>query len=249
MSYNACFDLIKHASIVTVLTGAGVSTLSGIPDFKGKNGVFHSNWQGFPVQHLLDITFFKQQPEVFYRYAAECLYPMLEKAPSIAHQTLAALQKKRVVDTIYTQNIDCLHGKAGAEDVVELHGSMRGHLCTHCGKSFALPLVLDKISGGMAPRCDECTALIKPDVVFYGETLNEKRLSRAFHDFAKSAVIIVMGSSLTVPPVSTLPMQTRIGGGKIIIVNEQETVYDQHAAWRFPDIEEFCQMLSRYMDA
>jgi NAD-dependent deacetylase len=169
-----CFELLKHAPDFTVLTGAGVSTLSGISDFRGKDGFYTKGdlLYGVKREDLFDLDFFKAHPEIFYRYAADFLYPMLQKTPSIAHTTLAALQQKKLCGTIFTQNIDTLHSKAGAPDVVELHGTMGGHYCTGCGTEYALSEVLPAGEKGEVPLCKSCSGVIKPKVVFFKETLS-----------------------------------------------------------------------------
>ncbi|MBR2364434.1 MAG: hypothetical protein IKA79_04475, partial [Lentisphaeria bacterium] len=133
-SYIKCFEEIAKADTVTVLTGAGVSTLSGIADFRGENG-FYSNGDsmyGVKKEKIFDIDFFHQRPEVFFHYAKEYLYPMLDKSPSIAHTALAKMQQKDLCGNIYTQNIDTLHTKAGGGKVIELHGTLAEHYCTFC---------------------------------------------------------------------------------------------------------------------
>ena len=129
---------------VIILTGAGVSTLSGIPDFRGKNGFYSGGdlWNGYRKEDLFDIDFFHEKPEVFYRFAQEYLYPMLEKEPSCAHILAAELQKRKMCGRIYTQNIDALHSKAGATEVAELHGTMQYSKCLRCSKRFTAGEIL-----------------------------------------------------------------------------------------------------------
>ena len=245
-----CFETIKKAPKVTVLTGAGVSTLSGIPDFRGKNGFYTKGdlLYGVRREDLFDIGFFRKNPEIFYRYASEFLYPMLAKEPSIAHKLLAAMQNKGFCQTIFTQNIDTLHSKAGAADVVELHGTMKDHFCTGCGTLYALSEVLPQGEKGEVPLCKSCSGVIKPQVVFFGEMLPEKALDRAFSECAQTDILLVMGSSLTVTPVANLPGVTLNRGGRLIIVNEQSTPFDQEAVFRFTDIGAFSQKLADYLE-
>lgn len=243
-----CFELMEKAERVTVLTGAGVSTLSGIADFRGKNGFYTKGdlLYGVKREELFDIGLFRKRPEIFYRYAADFLYPMLSKEPSIAHKTLAALQKKGICQTIFTQNIDTLHTRGGAEDVVELHGTMGKHFCTECLTEYALSEVLPQGEKGEVPLCRSCSGVIKPQVVFFGERLPEQALERAFDACSRTNVLLVLGSSLTVTPVANLPELTLNRGGTLIIVNEQSTPYDASARFRFRDISSFCQALASY---
>lgn len=245
-----CFEAIAQAGRICVLTGAGVSTLSGIPDFRGKNGFYTKGdpLYGVRREELFDIELFRKRPEIFYRYAADFLFPMLDKEPSIAHKTLAAMQKKGLCQGIFTQNIDTLHSKAGAADVVELHGTMGEHFCTECGTKYALSEVLPQGAKGEVPLCKSCSGVIKPAVVFFGEMLPEEALERAFRECAAAQILLVMGSSLTVTPVANLPEVTLNHGGRVVIVNEQPTSFDREAAFCFKDISEFCQALSEYFN-
>ena len=243
-----CFEMLERANRVSVLTGAGVSTLSGISDFRGKNGFYTKGdlLYGVRREELFDIDLFRKKPEIFYRYAADFLYPMLTKEPSIAHKTLAAMQKKGLCQGIFTQNIDTLHTKAGALDVVELHGTMGSHYCTGCGIEYALSEVLPQGEKGEVPLCKSCSGVIKPKVVFFGEMLPEDALERAFKECGSADILLVLGSSLTVTPVANLPRITLDRGGKVIIVNEQSTPYDRDTQFRFTDIAGFCDALSEY---
>ena len=245
--YIDCFDLFEFAENVVVLTGAGISTLSGIPDYRGKSGLDSKKelFEGYNRGKITDIDFFPKHPDIYYRYARKYIYPMLDKAPSVGHITLAALQKRGIIDKLYTQNIDTLHTKAGST-TYELHGSLAGHTCMKCGLyGFTTTEIRSCIEYGNVPYCS-CGGLIKPDVIFFGEELNEELLSQAFNDFMSADIILVIGSSLTVPPVSTLPMAVSLTHAKLIIVNDQPTQYDQYAAYKFNDIAEFCQNIQDY---
>ena len=248
-NFSECFERFEYAEKVVVLTGAGISTLSGIPDFRGKNGIFtrQRTWNDIPVETLHEIKFFKSHPDLFYRFAAEHIYPMLTKAPSTAHYTLAEMQKRGIVDMLYTQNIDRLHQKAGGA-AFELHGTPTGHTCLECGEyDFTMEEIMSQVTAGKVPHC-HCGGLIKPDMVFFGEELDAALLEQAFHDFETADIAIVLGSSLTVPPVSTLPLATCINGGILITVNDLPTHCDNQAAYRFSDISEFCRAVCGYFD-
>ena len=245
--YIDCFDLFDYAENIVVLTGAGISTLSGIPDYRGKSGLDSKKelFEGFARSEITDIKFFTNHPDLFYRYARKHIYPMLDKTPSVGHITLTELQKRGIIDKLYTQNIDTLHTKAGAK-AYELHGSLTGHTCMKCGLyNFTATEIRSCIEHDDVPYCT-CGGLIKPDVIFFGEELNEELLSQAFNDFMSADIILVIGSSLTVPPVSTLPMAVSLNHAKLIIVNEQPTQYDQYATHKFNDIAEFCQNARDY---
>ncbi|MBO4304530.1 MAG: Sir2 family NAD-dependent protein deacetylase [Lentisphaeria bacterium] len=248
--FEECFKAISEAKNVTVLTGAGVSTLSGISDFRGKNG-FYSNGDtlyGVRKEEIFDIGFFRRKPEIFFRYAKEYLYPMLDKSPSIAHLALAEMQKKGLCGAVYTQNIDTLHTKASGGRVVELHGTLASHHCTRCGAFCETARARAIAESDKVPLCEKCGAPVKPDVVFFGENLNEKDLSDAYDDCGKCDILLVLGSSLTVYPVAGLPGECCASGGKLVIVNELETPYDSRAKFLFRDIAEFSGKMQEYFD-
>lgn len=238
-----------HAENVHILTGAGVSTLSGIPDFRGKNGFYSGGdlWNGYRKEDLFDIDFFHEKPEVFYRFAAEYLYPMMEKTPSCAHLLAAELQKRKMCGTIYTQNIDALHSKAGAAEVGELHGTMQFSRCLRCNKRYSFEEVLPEVRANRVPRCSACGGLIKPEVVFFGENLPEQTLDQAIHDCENTDMLLVMGTSLTVQPVATLPVITYRSRGSVVIVNDRETPCDRMASHVFRDIQQFCDGMQAFI--
>ena len=243
-----CFEEIAEAEKVTILTGAGISTLSGIADFRGENG-FYSNGDsmyGVKKEKIFDIDFFHERPEVFFHYAKEYLYPMLDKLPSSAHLTLAKMQQKGLCGTIYTQNIDTLHTKAGTQKVTELHGTLAEHYCTLCRTPYETEFVRKIAERNEIPRCSKCHSLIKPEVVFFGEGLNEKDLTQAGNDCRQSDILLVLGSSLTVYPVAGLPGEAKVNDKKLIIVNAQKTPYDSKADFLFDDIAEFAANMQEY---
>lgn len=246
--YQKCFEEMAKAGKVTILTGAGVSTLSGIADFRGENGFYSQGdtLYGVKKEKIFDIGFFHERPEVFFHYAKEYLYPMLDKSPSIAHLTLAQMQKKNLCGTVYTQNIDTLHSKAQGGKVVELHGTLAEHYCTKCHAPYETGYVRNIAEKKEIPRCKFCNNLIKPKVVFFGEGLDETDLANAFSDCRKSDLLLVLGSSLTVYPVAGLPGEARMNNRKLVIVNAQKTPYDSKADFLFEDIADFCSSLQEY---
>ena len=244
--FDQFLTLLRRSRKVVALTGAGVSTLSGIPDFRGPNGLYtrQPTWHGHPVEMMFDTDFFDAHPELFYEYAREFLYPMTECTPSIAHEALALLESKGKLDALYTQNIDLLHTKAGSKTVGELHGSFRHHVCRQCGAVYDLEPARSEIMSGKVPRCGRCGQVLKPSVVFFGDNLDGDLLERAGHDCTEADLLLVLGSSLTVQPVASLPRLTLRHGGALVIVNAQPTDYDQAATFLFPDIADFCRRLT-----
>ena len=218
-------------------TGAGISTLSGIRDFRGKNGVYLEPWKGYSVEEILSLDCFRAQPELFYRWAEEFIYRLDDFHPAAVHRVLAHLEARGKLAGVYTQNIDLLHQKAGSKKVYELHGSPALHHCLRCQKCFSYSEIAPRVMAGEVPHCS-CGGVIKPDIVFYGENLDGDLLDQAFRDLQGADLLLVLGSSLTVHPAADLPMCTYYGGGRIVIVNAQPTPLDRYAALRFDDLEQ-----------
>lgn len=229
--------LIRTAKNMTVFTGAGVSTLSGIRDFRGINGVYKEPWHGRDVEDILSLNTFLQEPELFYGWATEFVYCLEQFEPSVVHRVLAKLEEKQLLKALYTQNIDLLHTKAGNKKVYEIHGSPALHHCMKCRMEYSYEEISPMVLGGKVPYCDRCGGLVKPDIVFYGESLNEELLDKGFTDFENSDLVLVLGSSLTVQPAASLPMAAKYGGADIVIVNNQPTNLDSSAVLTFNDLK------------
>ena len=148
---------------------------------------------------------------------------------------------------VYTQNIDLLHQQAGSRHVYELHGSPARHHCLKCRKQFGYAEIAPLVLAGKVPRCG-CGGLVKPDIVFYGENLDEALLNQAFADMEKAELVLVLGSSLTVQPAASLPMAANYGGGKIVIVNAQPTPLDRYAALRYDDLQSVFEELENWLE-
>ena len=212
---------IEASDNIVFFGGAGVSTESGIPDFRSTDGLYHQKFE-YPPETILSHTFFYQHTEYFYRFFREKMLP-LEAEPNAAHRALAALERAGKLRAIVTQNIDGLHQKAGSKNVYELHGSIWRNYCTKCGKSYSAEFIRD--SGGV-PHC-ACGGLIKPDVVLYEEGLDEKTIKGAVRAIAEADVLIVGGTSLTVYPAAGLIRY--YGGNRLVLINRDETPYDGYA--------------------
>lgn len=212
--------ITKHDNIV-FFGGAGVSTESGIPDFRSVDGLYHQKFD-YPPETILSHSFFFRHTEEFYRFYREKMLP-LEAQPNAAHRKLAELERAGKLRAVVTQNIDGLHQKAGSQAVYELHGSVWRNYCTKCGK----PYPVERIRGGSGvPHCD-CGGLIKPDVVLYEEGLDEQCLTGAVRAIADADILIVGGTSLTVYPAAGLIRYYR--GSKLVLINRDETPYDAYA--------------------
>ena len=212
---------IEASDNIVFFGGAGVSTESGIPDFRSTDGLYHQKFE-YPPETILSHTFFYQHTEYFYRFYREKMLP-LEAEPNAAHRALAALERAGKLRAIVTQNIDGLHQKAGSKNVYELHGSIWRNYCTKCGKSYSAEFIRD--SGGV-PHC-ACGGLIKPDVVLYEEGLDGDTIDGAIRAISDAEVLIVGGTSLTVYPAAGLIRYYR--GNRLVLINRDETPYDGYA--------------------
>ena len=212
---------IEASDNIVFFGGAGVSTESGIPDFRSVDGLYHQQFE-YPPETILSHTFFYQHPDYFYRFYRQKMLP-LEAQPNAAHKKLAELEQAGKLRTVITQNIDGLHQKAGSRNVLELHGSIWRNYCTRCGKFYPPEFIRDCAG---VPRCD-CGGVVKPDVVLYEEGLSEDVLHRAVHAISEADVLIVGGTSLTVYPAAGLIRYYR--GSKLVLINRDETPYDTAA--------------------
>ncbi len=217
-------ELLKTRSPIVFLGGAGVSTESGIPDFRSESGVYKTVKEyGVPPETILSAGFFWNETETFYDYYRKyMLFP--DAQPNGAHRSLARLEQAGRLSGVVTQNIDGLHQKAGSQKVLELHGSVHRNTCTQCGKHFSLSYML-KTEG--VPRCDACGGLIKPDVVLYGEGLDEVVLRGSVSRIAAAQLLIVGGTSLSVYPAAGLINYFR--GRELVVINKSATPADDSA--------------------
>jgi NAD-dependent deacetylase len=221
-------DLLRDAERAVVLTGAGISVPSGIPDFRtpGKG-----MWEKVNPMEVAHIDAFRRDPDRFWHFYSQRFMSLRDKQPNRAHEVVAELERRGHVRAVITQNIDRLHRAAGSGDVVEVHGSISHSLCLQCGGRFELERVVAMLEHDpeSAPECSACIAPLKPDVVLFGEFLPEDALRRA-HDLAAQAdLMLAIGSSLEVHPVATLPGITLANGGKLVLVTQGPTPYDRDA--------------------
>ena len=233
--YDELWKLLRESRNTIAFTGAGISTLSGIRDFRGANGVYLQPWHGKQVEEILSLDCFLEDPGLFYRWAQEFIYRLDEFHPAAVHRALAGLEAPGMLHCVYTQNIDLLHQKAGSRKVYELHGSPAHHHCLRCRKEFGYAEIAPRVLAGEVPHCP-CGGVIKPDIVFYGESLDSDLLDQAFRDMEEAELLLVLGSSLTVQPAASLPLATRSGGGRIVIVNAQPTPLDGYATLHYDDL-------------
>ncbi len=240
----ALATLIRESSYRIAFTGAGVSTLSGIRDFRGKNGLYTT----MNADRMFDIDLFFLDPSIYYDLARDFIYGLDEKKPSIVHVALAALEKKGYLDAVITQNIDLLHTKAGSSAVIEIHGSPSIHHCPSCGKTQTFAEIAPVAHSGTIPLCPDCGKAMKPDITFFGEALPEQAIARAIEESRKADLMIVLGSSLIVQPAAGLPERTLRAGGKLVLVNDQPTHLDDRATLRFSDLQKTFEALMEEME-
>lgn len=214
-------QLIDESKRIVFFGGAGVSTESGIPDFRSTDGLYHQEY-AYPPETILSHTFFRRKPQEFYRfYRAKML--CLDAKPNAAHLKLAELEESGKLTAVVTQNIDGLHQLAGSKKVLELHGSVLRNYCMNCGKFYDAEFILH--SEGI-PRC-ECGGIIKPDVVLYEEGLDDDVVSEAIHHIATADLLMIGGTSLVVYPAAGMVRYFR--GNKLVLLNKSETSADEKA--------------------
>jgi NAD-dependent deacetylase len=219
-------ELLGRSRRTVVLTGAGVSVPSGIPDFRTPETGLWANVDPMEVAH---ISVFEREPERFWSYYRPRFQALGDKEPNPAHEALAELERRGMIEGVITQNIDRLHRAAGSENVIEVHGSIETSSCSSCGTAFGL----DEMDGLFDARgvavCSACGGAVKPDVVLFGEMLPVEAIERATELAEAAELMLCVGSSLAVHPVAGLPQLTLGRGGRIAIVTKGETPYDRDA--------------------
>ena len=213
---------LDQSSYVVFFGGAGVSTESGIPDFRSVDGLYNQSYR-YPPETIISHSFFVRDPEEFYRfYKDRMLY--LDAGPNAAHRNLAELEQAGKLRAVITQNIDGLHQAAGSREVLELHGSVHRNYCMECHKAFDAAYV--KAAEGV-PRCDACGGMVKPDVVLYEESLDNGLLYRAVEHIRRADMLIVGGTSLVVYPAAGLVDYYQ--GQRLVLINKSATSMDRRA--------------------
>ncbi len=218
--------LIKEARQVCALTGAGISVESGIPDFRSPGGL----WARYDPLVYASLDSFLRYPERFYEMARELNPTLMNAEPNPSHLALVELEKLGKCVAVITQNIDFLHQRAGSGEVLEVHGTYSSGHCLGCGKKFVVAEITALSEDNTrVPLCDECEGVIKPDVVFFGESLDSQVLGRSATIASSSDLMLVIGCSLEVYPAASLPVYTKRNQGKLIFFNTTHTVHDQLA--------------------
>ena len=238
------FALIREAEHPVALTGAGVSTLSGIRDFRGKNGLYNE----MDAEKIFDIEYFEKDPSLYYKQAGSFIYNIDEKEASIVHIVLGELEQRGFLKALITQNIDLLHQKGGSKNVIEIHGSPMVHYCLRCsGVRVSFEEAAAIVRKGEMPKCPKCGRVLKPAITFFGESLPTDALRNAVSESQQADLMLVLGTSLTVQPAASMPNYTLRAGGKVVIVNNMPTPLDRMAVLHFDDLGEVFEELKRLL--
>jgi len=228
-SHNAqkFLQRLQKARTAVVLTGAGVSTDSGIPDFRGPGGLY-----SVLSPRTFEIEFFNASPVDYYKIAVDYIHTLADKQPNTTHIMLSELESVGLIRAVVTQNIDGLHQKAGSKNIIEFHGNVVRFYCTRCEKEFDRDSVDPQIRKSSTPVCDNCSGLIRPGIVFFGDPIPMNALYDA-QLLAKTAdLFIVIGSSLEVNPAASLAADATRTGAELVIINRGPTALDDVADWR-----------------
>ncbi len=210
--------LINNNQHITVFTGAGISVESGIPPFRGENGL----WEKYDP-YFLNINYFMKNPKKSWELNKELFYSMLTDCkPNKAHEVVAKLEKRGYVDTVITQNIDNLHQEAGSENVYEFHGTYKRLVCVECGKKYEFK---EDYLKDMPPRCNNCDGILKPDYIFFGEGIPQKAYQASIKESKEAGLFIVIGTTGEVTPASLIPEMASRNGADIIEVNTKKSSY------------------------
>jgi NAD-dependent deacetylase len=220
-------QLLRNADRAVVLTGAGISVPSGIPDFRTpRTGL----WEKVDPMEVAHIDAWRRDPDRFWQFYGDRFATLVDKRPNEAHRALAELERRGLIRAVITQNIDRLHRVAGTERLIEVHGSIEWSVCLDCGGRVPLDRVVEQLrAGDGAPECSACFTPLKPDVVLFGELLPEQALAEAQALALDADLMVCVGSSLEVYPVAGLPAITRGAGGRLALVTQGPTPYDDEA--------------------
>jgi NAD-dependent deacetylase len=220
---SALAELLRDARCAVVLTGAGISVPSGIPDFRSPGSGI---WENIDPMEVAHIDAWRRDPGRFWGFYRDRFASLVDKRPNEAHVALAELERRGLVRAVITQNVDRLHRAAGSERVVEVHGSIEYSVCLDCHGKQSLEWVLGHEG---VPECPSCATPLKPDVVLFGELLPERAMAEAQELALEADLMVCVGSSLEVYPVAGLPAITRGGGGRLALVTQGPTPYDSEA--------------------
>jgi len=223
---------IRSSKLLVAFTGAGCSAESGIPTYRGENGL----WNKYDPNIYANINYFNQDPSYYWNFFREVRYPMLKKVkPNMGHFALAEIEALGNLKTVITQNIDGLHQEAGSSSVIELHGTTRTIFCMNCSKEYSMNDVFLMLETEIPPLCSECNGKLRPAVVFFGESLNPQILHMAFEEAGSCDFLLVVGSSLVVYPAADIPLRAKKRGATLAVINRESTPLDYLADYVIND--------------
>lgn len=232
--------LIRKAQTVVAFSGAGISTESGLSDFRSKGGL----WDRYRMVEFREFLQSEEARIEYWRMRRELIPGLLSARPNRAHRALARLQEKGKCQAVITQNIDGLHQRAGSKEVIELHGSNMSASCLGCGRCWPIEEILPRLQAGeQAPHCRSCQGPIKPDTVSFGQSMPETAMKKAFDWAHRCDVMLMIGSSLAVHPAAQVPAEAARTGAGLIFINREPTDYDDLATVRF--FEEAGEVMER----
>ena len=218
--------LLKKSEKVTAFTGAGISTESGISDFRSPGGV----WDRYRVVTFQEFLTSRDARIEYWQMKKELFYELKNAKPNKAHLALANLERMGRLDCLITQNIDGLHQEAGSSNVIELHGTNRKAVCVQCGKLWPIEEIQAVLeTGNLDPRCDVCDGFVKPATVSFGQSMPEKEMLKAYDCALRCNLLLMIGSSLQVEPAASIPREAKRAGAHLIFINHAETPYDRLA--------------------
>jgi len=218
--------LLSEKKRIVAFTGAGISAESGIPTYRGDDGV----WKKYDPSKYADIGYFLEDPSYYWRFFKDVRYPGLHRAkPNTGHSVLAKLEGGGGLQSVITQNIDGLHQLAGSRNVLELHGNTRRFFCMECGETTGMEDVYKQLEVHLPPACDTCGGLLRPDVVFFGESLDPSVLDTAVRETETCDLFLAIGSSLVVHPAASLPVTAGMHHAAVVIINKDPTPLDSEA--------------------
>ncbi len=217
---------VKESKNIVLFSGAGVSAESGIPTYRGNDGL----WDKYDPEKYANINYFYEDPSYYWNFFKDVRSPVLQKAkPNLAHKSIAKLESLGKIKSVITQNIDGLHKEAGSKNILELHGNTRMFSCLKCKTEYKMDQVDRLLEKTLPPECEKCGGLIRPQVIFFGENLNPIVLNRAENDSSHCDLFIAAGSSLVVQPAASLPLIAKNNGAKLAIINIDPTPLDSIA--------------------
>ncbi len=241
-------ELIRTNENIVALTGAGISTNAGIPDFRSPNSGL---WDTVDSMFSFTARGFQVDPQPLYEVGKRLLPIILKARPTHAHRLLTMLEKEKRLDGVITQNIDALHQTAETHHIIELHGNLRGGYCISCTRNYDIETILEKVveDGELPPSCEKCGGVIKPNIVLFGDPIPRKTLIAARRLVKNADLMLVLGSSLTVSPAAELPRTAIKNGASLVIINLQPTPHDDIAdVVVHHDLDEVAEQLLEWLE-